>query len=128
MSDKAVRLDRWLWAARFFKTRRLAVEAVQGGKVSVDGGRAKPGRTVKPGDSLTITKGEQRFEVIVEGVAEQRGPAKVAQTLYRETEQSRERREQQAQHRRESGASIPRPEQRPDKRERRRLSSFKRGS
>ncbi|BAU58819.1 RNA-binding protein [Halorhodospira halochloris] len=127
MSDNSVRLDRWLWAARFFKTRRLAVEAVQGGKVDVDGARAKPGRPVKPGDRLTITKGEQRFEVVVQDVAQQRGPAKVAETLYEETAQSRERREQQAHQRRIAGAAMPRPEQRPDKRERRRLSSFKRG-
>lgn len=128
LSENAVRLDRWLWAARFFKTRRLAAAAVQGGKVDVEGGRAKPGRPVKPGDRLTITKGEQRFEVIVRDVAEQRGPAKVAQSLYEETEQSRERREQVAHQRRLADAAMPRPEQRPDKRDRRRLSSFKRGS
>lgn len=127
MTDDAVRLDRWLWAARFFKTRRLAVEAVQGGKVDVDGGRAKPGRSIKPGDRLTITKGEQRFEVVVKDVAEQRGPAKVAETLYEETADSREQRERAAEQRRISAAAMPRPDQRPDKRDRRRLSSFKRG-
>ncbi|MBK1735874.1 RNA-binding protein [Halorhodospira abdelmalekii] len=125
--EERVRLDRWLWAARFFKTRRLAVEAVQGGKVDVDGARAKPSRAVRPGDRLTITKGEQRFEVIVHGVAEQRGPAKVAETLYEETAESRQRRQQQAEQRRAAGAALPRPEQRPDKRQRRHLSAFKRG-
>ncbi len=130
MGDRldSVRLDRWLWAARFFKTRRLAVEAVQGGKVDVDGGRAKPSRAVKPGDRLTITKGQQRFEVIVRDLAQERGPAKVAETLYEETEESRKRREEQAQQRRLAAAAVPRPDHRPDKRERRRLSAFKKGS
>ncbi|ABM61252.1 RNA-binding S4 domain-containing protein [Halorhodospira halophila] len=129
MSDgsASVRLDRWLWAARFFKTRRLAVEAVQGGKVDVGGGKAKPSRAVRPGDRLTITKAQQRFEVIVRDVAEERGPAKVAETLYEETEASRQRRQQQAEQRRAAAASMPRPSHRPDRRERRRLSAFKKG-
>ncbi len=103
------------------------MEAVQGGKVDVDGGRAKPSRAVRPGDQLTITKGEQRFEVIVQDVAEERGPAKVAQTLYEETEASRERREQHAEQRRLAAASAPRPDHRPDRRDRRRLSAIKKG-
>ncbi|MFP4146949.1 MAG: RNA-binding S4 domain-containing protein [Halorhodospira sp.] len=123
----SVRLDRWLWAARFFKTRRLAVEAVQGGKVELDGGKAKPGRGVRPGDRLTITKGQQRFEVIVRDVAEERGPARVAETLYEETEESRRRRQEQAELRRAAAASMPRPGHRPDRRDRRRLSAFKKG-
>lgn len=127
MAEHSVRLDRWLWAARFFKTRRLAIEAIQGGKVDIEGGRAKPGRSVAPGDRLTITKGEQRFEVIVRDVAEQRGPAKVAQTLYEETEASRERREHEAEQRRLAAASRPRPDHRPDRRDRRRLSALKKG-
>ncbi|MFP4130105.1 MAG: RNA-binding S4 domain-containing protein, partial [Halorhodospira sp.] len=114
--EASVRLDRWLWAARFFKTRRQAVEAVQGGKVDVDGGRAKPSRAVRPGDRLTITKGEQRFEVVVQGVAEQRGPAKVAETLYEETEASRQRRQEQAEQRRAAAAAVPRPSHRPGRR------------
>lgn len=125
--EDGVRLDRWLWAARFFKTRRLAVEAVQGGKVDVQGARAKPSRAVRPGDRMTITKGEQRFEVVVLEVAEQRGPAKVAQTLYEETEESRRRRDREAERRRTSGAKMPQPGQRPDKHSRRRLSAMKRG-
>ncbi len=129
MSDRSasVRLDRWLWAARFFKTRRLAVEAVQGGKVDVQGARAKPSRAVRPGDRLTITKAQQRFEVIVRDVAEERGPARVAETLYEETEASRERRQRQAEQRRVAAAAVPRPDHRPDRRERRRLSAFKKG-
>ncbi len=127
MSADSVRLDRWLWAARFFKTRRLALEAVQGGKVEVHGGRAKPSRAVRVGDRLTITKGEQRFEVVVQGLAEQRGPARVAETLYEETEESRERRQREAEQRRLSAAAAPRPDHRPDRRERRRLSQLKKG-
>ncbi len=125
---EGVRLDRWLWAARFFKTRRLAVEAVQGGKVDVQGARAKPSRSVRPGDRMTITKGEQRFEVVVLDLAEQRGPAKVAETLYEETEESRRRRTEAAERRRAFGAKMPQPDQRPDKHSRRRLSAIKRGS
>ncbi len=123
----SVRLDRWLWAARFFKTRRLAVEAVQGGKVDVDGGRAKPSRAVRPGDRLTITKAQQRFEVIVRDVAAERGPAKVAETLYEETEASQQRRQEQAEQRRAAAASMPRPSHRPERRDRRRLSALKKG-
>ncbi|WP_200833021.1 RNA-binding S4 domain-containing protein, partial [Spiribacter sp. SSL99] len=85
---ESVRLDRWLWAARFFKTRRLAVDAIKGGKVDVDGVRAKPARAVRAGNRLLIRKGPQTFEVDVEGLAEQRGPAPQAEALYTETDAS----------------------------------------
>ena len=88
-----VRLDKWLWAARFFKTRSLAAEAVTGGKVEINGTRPKPSRAVRPGDQLTIRRGSYEWTVIVQGVARQRGPATQASTLYQETEASRQKRE-----------------------------------
>jgi ribosome-associated heat shock protein Hsp15 len=88
-----VRLDKWLWAARFFKTRGLAAEAVTGGKIEINGTRPKPSRSVRIGDRLTIRRGPCEWTVIVQGVARLRGPAAQAQTLYEETEESRRRRE-----------------------------------
>ena len=89
----SIRIDKWLWAARFFKTRSLAQEAVELGRVRLAGQRLKPSRDVKPGDRLTVERGEERFEIFVEKISAVRGPAPVAQTLYRETEESREKRE-----------------------------------
>ena len=83
-----VRLDKWLWAARFFKTRALAAEAVTGGKIEINGMRPKPSRTVRVGDQLTIRRGAYEWTVIVQRVARLRGPAIQAQTLYAETEES----------------------------------------
>ena len=82
---QAVRIDKWLWAARFFKTRTLAQEAVELGRVRLDGSRVKSSREVRPGDRLEITRGEEKFTVYVEALSTARGPAAVAQTLYRET-------------------------------------------
>ncbi|AUB78692.1 RNA-binding protein [Spiribacter roseus] len=124
---ESVRLDRWLWAARFFKTRRLAVDAIKGGKVEVDGVRAKPARAVRAGNRLLIRKGPQTFEVDVEGLAEQRGPAPQAQALYTETEASVRARERQRDELRAAAAAQPRPDHRPDRRDRQRLAAFKRG-
>lgn len=89
----SIRIDKWLWAARFFKTRSLAQEAVELGRVRLAGQRLKPSRDVKPGDRLTVERGEERFEILVEKISAVRGPAPVAQTLYRETDESREKRE-----------------------------------
>ena len=89
----SIRIDKWLWAARFFKTRSLAQEAVELGRVRLAGQRLKPSRDVKPGDRLTVERGEERFEIFVEEISAVRGPAPVAQTLYRETDESREKRE-----------------------------------
>lgn len=89
----SIRIDKWLWAARFFKTRSLAQEAVELGRVRLAGPRLKPSRDVKPGDRLTVERGEERFEIFVEKISAVRGPAPVAQTLYRETDESREKRE-----------------------------------
>lgn len=87
------RLDKWLWAARFFKTRPLAVEAINGGKVQVDGQRVKPGRAIRPGTRLTIHKGELEWRIEVQGIAKQRRPAAEAMLLYTEDEASRLRRQ-----------------------------------
>jgi ribosome-associated heat shock protein Hsp15 len=115
-----VRLDSWLWAARFFKTRSLAKHAVEGGKVQIDGQKAKPGKTVTPGMMLEITKESQSFEVEVLELASKRGPASQAEQLYRETEPSRRKRAEAAEHRRAAG-TRPAPPRRPDKRDRRAL-------
>ena len=87
-----MRLDKWLWAARFFKTRTLAVEAIEGGRVSLNGERAKPAKEVRLGDTLSIRRPPFEFAVVVKGLADKRGPAAVAATLYEETVESRARR------------------------------------
>ncbi len=120
----AQRIDRWLWAARFFKTRPLAQQAVRGGKVDLNGTRCKPARPVRAGDQLRISKGEVVFEVEILALSERRGPATESQALYQENEASRARRELQREKRR-LGAE-PSPGRRPDKRERRRLRALKR--
>jgi ribosome-associated heat shock protein Hsp15 len=114
-----VRLDLWLWAARFFKTRSLAKQAVAGGKVEVDGQRAKPSRTLRGGEALRVERAGELFEVAVLGLADVRGPASVAQKLYAETEDSRARREAQRALRAAERAGYSPPEGRPDKRARR---------
>jgi ribosome-associated heat shock protein Hsp15 len=121
-----VRLDRWLWAARFFKTRALASEAVDGGKVHLNGERVKAAHVVRPGDRLEIRRGLERLEVVVKALAEQRGPAAVAQQLYEETAASRAQREAEAERRRLT-MPTPRPSGRPDKRSRRQIIRFSRG-
>lgn len=121
----SVRLDKWLWAARFFKTRGTSKEAIEGGKVHVNGNRAKAARAVKPGDILDITRGEIRYEVVVVGVAEKRGPASIAHGLYEETSESAERRRVERE-RRKSVAVPDWPQKgRPTKRDRRQLQRFK---
>ena len=123
---ESVRLDRWLWAARFFKPRRLAMEAIRSGHVDVDGVRAKPARAVRPGQRIRVRKGPQQFEVVVDGLAEQRGPASVAETLYTETDDSRQRRTEQREAMRLAAAAQPRPAHRPERRDRRQLAALKR--
>ena len=92
-SEEELRIDKWLWAARFFKTRSLAAEAVAGGKVEVGGARAKPSRIVRAGDQITVRRGPYEWTVVVKETVRQRGPASEAQQLYSETEESRQRRE-----------------------------------
>ncbi|HEX8611397.1 MAG TPA: RNA-binding S4 domain-containing protein [Telluria sp.] len=117
-----VRIDKWLWAARFFKTRSLATDAVDTGKVRLDGERIKPARTVKLEDKLTIDNGADTWEVRVMGISDVRGGAPIARTLYEETEESVSRRENDAEARklyREPGTTI---KGRPTKRDRRAIS------
>lgn len=115
----AVRLDLWLWAARFFKTRALARQAIETGKVEVEGQRAKPSRGVRVGDAMKVARGEEIFEVEVRGLSGTRGPASVAQALYAETGASRARREAARAQRMAERAGYRAPETRPDKRARR---------
>lgn len=123
----AVRIDKWLWAARFFKTRNLASTAVKGGKVEIDDYKAKPSAAVRAGQRLRVTKGETVFEVDIDDVSDQRGPASQAETLYTETQASREYRAERAAERRAARLSMPRPAGRPDKKQRRQLRRFKHG-
>ena len=114
-----VRIDVWLWAARFFRTRSLAKQAVETGKVEVGGQRAKPSRTVRIGDALRIARGEESFEIEVRGLSDTRGPAPVAQQLYEESEVSRERRAATRADRAAARAGYQPPGTKPDKRARR---------
>ena len=126
MSD-TVRLDKWLWAARFFKTRSVAREAVSGGKVHLNGNRAKPGRTLNIGDELRIQRGEDEYGITVLELSMRRGPAVVARTFYEESEESTKRREKLAEERKLAKQNDATRERRPDKRQRRRLVRFKSG-
>ncbi len=119
----ALRLDKWLWAARFFKTRALATEAVAGGKVHVNGDRCKPARRVTPGDRLTVQRGDEVFDIEVRGINDRRRPAPEARLLYAETAESVARREAVAESRRQEKGDSGRT-RRPDKRERRRIRRF----
>lgn len=122
-----VRLDTWLWAARFFKTRPLAVEAVGGGRVTVNGRRTKPSKPVGPGDELVITRGKGlRIELVVRATVPRRVSAREAAALYEETEASRAARERAAAERRLAAAPIPVPGARPTKRDRRRYEAERR--
>lgn len=124
MQTHGVRLDVWLWAARFFKTRALAKQAVETGKVLVGGQRAKPARMVRVGDRLHITRQPEQFEVDVLALAQVRGPAQVAQTLYRESEASRAARAEARALRAAERAGFQPPQTRPDKRARRLLRAL----
>jgi len=122
----AIRLDKWLWAARFFKTRQLAVEAINGGKVQVNGQRTKPGKTVQAGARLIIHKGSLEWDLQVKAVSKQRRPASEAVLLYEESEESRQRRQELVQRRRESGDRMQGAKGRPNKRDRRMIQRFTR--
>jgi ribosome-associated heat shock protein Hsp15 len=114
-----VRLDKWLWAARFFKTRSLAARACELGRIESQGVQAKPARDVRVGDLLRIKNDSGEFQVDVLGLSEMRGPAPVAQTLYRETETSRELRQKVAEQRKSEPWVDASREGRPSKRDRR---------
>ena len=121
----AVRVDRWLWAARFFKTRSLAKAAIDGGKVHLDGQRVKPAKEIRVGDELQISRGSVEQVVKVTALSERRGPAKVAATLYTELEASIEARQQQSAERRMHNAGLRVPMTRPTKKGRRELRKLK---
>jgi ribosome-associated heat shock protein Hsp15 len=123
MNDK-VRIDKWLWAARFFKTRSLAREAIKGGKVELEGHRVKPGRTLSEGDRLNIRRGDDEYLVTVTDTGDRRLSPALAQEKYVEDEESKARREAASEQRRlERQARAERP-RRPDKRQRRQIIRF----
>jgi ribosome-associated heat shock protein Hsp15 len=122
-----LRLDKWLWAARFFKTRSLAVDAVAGGKVLLNEARIKPAKTVEVGDRVAIRQGPYQLVVEVLALSDKRGPAAQAQKLYRETEESRTRREALALELKAQVQNVP-PARKPSKKDRRDIKRFKSGS
>lgn len=125
MSD-SVRLDKWLWAARFYKTRPLAQKAIEGGKVRVDGSRSKPGKQLQVGQELEVRVGLELYQITVTALSEKRGPASVAQGLYAESAESQEARRRASEERKSAAASQPRFDSgRPDKYQRRRIQKLK---
>ena len=122
---ESVRIDKWLWAARFYKTRSLAAQAVSGGKVQLNGARIKPARALKAGDELEIHKGGFEYRVQVLSLSERRGPATIARLLYQESEDSVRKREALREQHKLAAASTPHPQRRPDKKARRKLRDLK---
>lgn len=120
-ATEKIRIDKWLWAARFFKTRSLASEAIKGGKIAVNGQRSKPSREVVIGDSISLRQGFEQKIVIVRGISARRGPATEAQRLYEETAQSMESRAKEKSLRQLASNQRPRGEGRPTKRDRRQI-------
>jgi ribosome-associated heat shock protein Hsp15 len=123
----SIRLDKWLWAARFFKTRKLAADAISGGKVHVNNQRTKPGKEVKPGTKLTITKDTYQWEITIIALSSQRRPAKEAVLLYEETPESLAKRQQQIIQQREQRElfDFNGQDHKPNKKERRLIHRFK---
>ncbi len=124
MPDDKVRIDKWLWAARFFKTRAMATEAVNGGKVHLNGQRIKASRTVKLNDIYEIHRGFEKLQIVVDQLASRRGSASIAQTLYTETEESIAIREKEAEQRKLSRLLRPVMDHKPNKKERRKMRDF----
>lgn len=125
--EEEIRLDKWLWAARFFKTRSLAADAIAGGKVEINGDRAKPSRIVRAGDELCVRRGTYEWTVVVKDVSRLRGPAPQAHLLYEETTESKRKREEFV-----AQMKLERPAEfdswgRPSKKDRRDIARFKRG-
>jgi len=121
----ATRIDRWLFAVRLFKSRSAASEAVQGGRVHLNGNRVKPSHALKPGDTVSFSRGTVRFECTIAAIPSRRGPARDALSCYEELPASRARREAYVARRRLAAASAPRPEERPDKHGRRLLRQLR---
>ena len=123
-SEGRDRLDKWLWAARFFRTRAVASSAVTGGKVHLNGQRVRSSRAVKIDDCYVISRGQDRLEVVVLALSKQRGSAKIAQSLYAETEASVNRRAREAEQRKLAAMQKPVSDRRPNKQERRKIRQF----
>lgn len=123
--EEGVRLDKWLWAARFFKTRQLAHEAIAGGKVHLNGQRAKPGKEIGIGARLEISKDHLTWDILVTALSTRRGPAKEAVLLYQETPESQSRRQAELARRRDEKDLDVAPESRPSKKDRRLIHRFK---
>ena len=126
-STEGVRLDKWLWAARFYKTRAVAREMIEGGKVHYNGQRSKPSKVVELNAQLTLRQGNDERTVVIKAITEQRRPATEAVVLYEETAESIEKREKVALARKLNALTMPHPDRRPDKKERRDLMRFKYG-
>lgn len=124
-TSEGVRLDKWLWAARFYKTRAIAREMIEGGKVHYNGQRSKPSKLVELEAELTLRQGNDERTVTITGISDQRRPASEAQQLYSETAASIEKREKMALARKMNALTMPHPDRRPDKKERRDLMKFK---
>ncbi|MCR5536432.1 MAG: ribosome-associated heat shock protein Hsp15 [Succinivibrio sp.] len=122
-----VRLDKWLWAARFYKTRSIARTMIEGGKVDYNGTKAKPAHTVEIGAKIKLLQGNLRKEVVVVKISEVRGPAAVAQQLYAETEESVKYREKFLEQQKINALFAPHPKDKPNKKERRALLNIKQG-
>ena len=125
MQEHGVRIDKWLWAARFYKVRSMAADAVKGGHVWINGSRAKPSKHVHIDDAISLQKQQQTIDLRVIGLAEKRGSATLAQGLFEETAESIERRAVLAEQHKLHAASSPAPDKRPDKRDRRHIIRFK---
>lgn len=123
--SSGVRIDKWLWAARFYKTRTLAADAVNGGHVHVNGQRCKASRLVQIGEVLKITKAGHIYTIEIDTISDRRGPAREAQRLYTETEASLQARELDGMQRKLNAMANPRPSSRPDKRQRRQLKNWR---
>lgn len=121
MTDLTVRLDKWLWAARFYKTRSIARDMIQGGKVHYNGQRCKPSKTVEVGAVISLRQGDLQKEITINEISEQRRGAPIAQTLYQETEKSISKREEYQMLRKLSLQNAPHPDRKPNKKERREL-------
>lgn len=125
VDSEGSRIDKWLWTSRFFKTRSLASHAVNGGKVHLNDQRVKAGRVIKIGDSLSIQKDADFYEVVILGINKTRRPAKEAVLTYEESEQSRLKRAREREIQKLASATRPMPKRKPDKREREQLRRFK---
>ena len=125
--ERRVRIDKWLWAARFYKTRAMAAAAVTGGKVDLNGERTKPAKPVKAGDRMALRIGAYEWDITVEALSDRRGPASEAQKLYTETQQSQEARAEKAAQLRTERQSLPiYAKGRPTKKDRRNIIKFNR--